>query len=132
MRVETLTSTVAAVPGTTVECRVRVVNEASGPAAAPLRVFGLADDDERPVPGKPLPAGETLDLVAPLVVPPAFADGEHALAIEIRSDRRDDNPVVAPLTLRIGSLDKALVRISPDALAWPPSAAFRRGRGEPP
>ncbi len=116
MRADALTSTVSAVPGTTVQCRVRVVNESTGPAALSIRVYGLADDDERPVPGPPVPPGESLDLVVPLVIPPAFADGEHTLAVEIRSDRSDDVPAVAPLTLRISSLDKVLVRITPDVM----------------
>ncbi len=116
MRVETLTPEIPAVPGTTVECRLRVLNEAGGPAVLSVRIYGLGPDDARQVPGDPIPPGTACDLVVPLAIPETFSDGHHALAIEVRSDRQGEGVVLAPLTIRVASLDRVILRIVPGVL----------------
>lgn len=116
MRVDTLTPEIAAVPGTTVSCRLRIVNEAPAPAALSLRVLGLGAADSRLVPGEPLRPGEAFELVVPLAIPDTFTDGHHALAIEVRSDGPGQGTVLAPLIINVSSLDRVIMRILPNVL----------------
>lgn len=133
-------------PGTTVPCLVRVHNDGREALRFGVRVVGLDDDDTvRPVPWEPLRSGESLDLQVPLSIPATLPHGQHAVAIEVsvvgtvtsvgatpaatpkgapasRQGRSSARPVVAlaPLTVRVGSLDQVVVRAQP---------AILRGRG---
>lgn len=116
MKVETLTPEIPAVPGTTVGCRLRVLNEGSGPASLSLRVYGLGPDEARLVDGDPIEPGDARELDVQLAIPETFSDGHHSVAIEVRSDRQGEGVVLAPVTVTVASLDRVILRIVPGVL----------------
>ncbi len=116
MKVDTLTPEIPAVPGTTVSCRLNVVNEANAPASLSVRVYGLGPDEPHVLPGDPIPAGTACEVVVPLNIPETFSDGHHSLAIEVRSDRQGEGVVLAPVSINVASLDRVILRIVPGVL----------------
>ncbi|MEQ1700214.1 MAG: hypothetical protein ABMA25_08890, partial [Ilumatobacteraceae bacterium] len=134
LRVEALTSSVLARPGSVVPCTVRVHNDGAQSLRFTVRVVGLGDDvNAQQVPWEPLAPGGTLDIEVPVIVPEAMAPGDHSVAIEVTVDsgrtsaggapvstpgRRPMKPTVAlaPMTVKVGSLDQVLLRTKPSVV----------------
>lgn len=112
VRVDTLTPVLDAAPGELVVGRVRVVNDGPDQASFRLRVVGLDGNGVLlEVPGGPIGPGMTADVDVPLDVPFALGVGHHAVALEVSSDRPDDRPALAQLTISIDSLER--VQLAP-------------------
>lgn len=117
MKAEAITPVVAARPGATVPCRVRVRNDGSAAAVYSVRVHGLGGPVETMrFDGDAVAPGETVDVEVPLRVPESFAHGDHAVAVEVQSDRRGDAPVLADVTVSIGALDRVVTTIVPSVI----------------
>jgi len=135
LRVDAVDAMIAARPGTTVPCVVRVHNDGPTHVSLSVRVVGIGFAMQPlAVPWQPLGPGETLDVVVPVVVPEAIAAGEHAVAIEVgmlaslpgaadgvpraTPGRRPVKPTLAmaPLVVKVGSLDQVLLRTNPSVI----------------
>lgn len=134
LRVDTLTPSVTARPGATVPCTVRVHNDGNQALSFSVRVVGLtADAPASSVPWAPLAPGDALDVEVDVTVPESMTPGDHSVAIEVmvtaRAIERTDNPRVAaasastsrakptvamaPLVVKVASLDQVVLRTSP-------------------
>src|SRR5262249_46055140 len=108
---------VEARPGETVLYRFRVRNDGNGAANLSVRVHGLGvPNTPTPISGGAVAAGRTIDVEMPLVIPEDFGAGEHAVGIEVRSDRNGEPAVLTDLTVSIGSLDKVVLRVLPSVI----------------
>lgn len=117
MKVDLLDPVVAAAPGDTATCRVRVVNDSVGPASYRVRMVGLHDEDSDYAVGDDVvPAGGTVDFDVDIQVPRAFAAGRHSLAVEVRSDRRDDRPTLRGVTVEVSSIQQVSMVIDPSTI----------------
>ncbi len=117
MKIDLLDPVVAAAPGETAVCRVRVHNDTTGPSAYRLRVVGLnAQTVEYPLGFDPLPSGGEASFDVGLMVPASFAAGSHSLAVEVISDRRGERPVLAGMTVEVSSIQKVAMRINPSTI----------------
>lgn len=136
LRVDTLTPVVTARPGTRVPCTVRVHNDGAQALSFSVRVVGLtADAPPAGVPWEPLQPGAALDVSVDVDVPQSMTPGEHAIAIEVmvtawatgRSDvpravaantgsRLKPTVALAPLVVKVASLDQVLLRTIPTML----------------
>jgi len=144
LRVDTLTPVVTARPGTRVPCTVRVHNDGTQALSFSVRVVGLSPDaPPAGVPWEPLQPGEALDVSVDVDVPETMTPGEHAVAIEVlvtaRGTERSDMPravaassssrlkptvALAPLVVKVASLDQVLLRTTPAMVRGRRSARF--------
>jgi len=144
LRVDTLTPVVTARPGTRVPCTVRVHNDGSQALSFSVRVVGLtADAPPAGVPWAPLQPGDALDVSVDVDVPEAMTPGEHAVAIEVMvtaratetsgvpralaatsGSRAKPTVALAPLVVRVASLDQVLLRTSPSMVRGRRRARF--------
>lgn len=126
MKIDLLDPVVEVSPGQTATCRVRVLNDSTGPSAYTLRVVGLYDVDiEYPLGHDPLPAGAEARFDVSLEVPAEFAAGRHALAVEVTSDRRGERPVLAGITVDVASIQKVAMRVNPSTVSGHRKGRFR-------
>ena len=140
-----LTPMVSARPGTTVPCTVRVHNDGTQALSLAVRVVGLGPSvDGTAVPWEPLAPGGTLDVEVAVAVPEAMTPGEHAVAIEVavmaRAAAPTDHPraapgraggsrvkptvALAPLVVKVASLDQVLLRTLPSVVRGRSGARF--------
>jgi hypothetical protein len=154
MRVTALTPAVSAAPGDTVDARLRIHHEGPKPAVYTVTVLGLATTPPPlggpPIPGAPttgpapvaggagapgaaapvtrvgpIAPGASAEIGVPLHVPVVTVSGDHAIALEVRSDRRDDVPVIVTMTLSVGTFEKVSINVSPSTIAGRRHARFR-------
>ncbi len=126
MRVDVLDPVASAAPGDTATYRLRVFNDTRGPASYRMRVVGLRDDDtDLPIGEQHVPAGAAIDVDVDVRVPKAFAAGRHALAVEVRSDRRDERPGLAGLTVEVSSIQQVTLQVIPSSLKGRLSGRFK-------
>ncbi|MBP8947356.1 MAG: DUF4157 domain-containing protein, partial [Candidatus Promineofilum sp.] len=113
---------------------VRVHNDGNQALSFSVRVVGLtADAPASSVPWAPLAPGDALDVEVDVTVPESMTPGDHSVAIEVmvtaRAIERTDNPRVAaasastsrakptvamaPLVVKVASLDQVVLRTSP-------------------
>lgn len=134
LRVAVLDPEIAVRPGTTVPCVVRVHNDGAIAVKLSMRVVGLGPGESPlPVPWQPLLPGESLDVEVDVAVPEAMVAGDHEVAVEVgmvpapvepdglprsRPGRKPIKPTVAmaPLMVRVGSLDQVVLRTNPTVL----------------
>ncbi len=125
MKIDLLDPVVSAAPGETTTCRVRVLNDTSGPSAYRLRVVGLDDHEfEYPLGSDALPSGMEASFDVDIAVPREFAVGRHALAVEVMSDRRGELPVLAGMTVEVASIQHVSMRINPSTIRGRRKARF--------
>lgn len=126
MRVETLTPVVAAAPGARARWRIRVENDSTVPVGYRLRVIGFdAANVLQPPPRAPLDAGSSDELDLELLIPEAFAAGHHSIAIEVTPDRAGVAPVIAAVTVTVGSIDDVALAVVPSTIRARRRATFR-------
>jgi hypothetical protein len=122
VRVDTLTPVLEAAPGELVIGRVRVVNEGSDDTAVHVRVIGL-DGGRTTVDSGLIEAGCSAEVDVPFDVPEALGFGQHAVALEVSSDRPDQRPVLVRMTVSVESLDRVHLTALPSTVR-----AGRRGK----
>ena len=126
MRVETLTPVVEAAPGARARWRLRVENDGRVPVGYRLRVIGFDPANVlQPPPRGPLDAGASDELDLELLIPDAFAAGHHSIAIEVTPDRPGVAPVIAGLTVTVGTIDDIALAVVPSTIRARRRARFR-------
>jgi hypothetical protein len=126
MRVETLTPVVAGAPGSRVQWRIRVENDAAVPVGYRLRVIGFDPANVlQPPPRAPLEPGSSDELDLELLIPEAFAAGHHSIAIEVTPDRVGVAPVIAAVTVTVGTIDDVALAVVPSTIRARRRATFR-------
>jgi hypothetical protein len=145
MRVTALTPAVSAAPGDTVEARLRIHHDGPKPATYSVSILGLAESTAvappdasgsagrpvgavRPAPAAvvgPIAPGASAEVGVPLHVPAVTVSGDHAIALEVRSNQRGDVPVIVSMTLTVGTFEKVSVNVSPSTIAGRRHARFR-------
>ena len=122
MKIDLLDPVISAAPGDTAVCRVRVLNDTTGPSAYRLRVVGLNGHDlEYPLGYDAVPSGMEASFDVDIHVPREFAMGRHALALEVVSDRRGEQSALAGMTVEVGSIQQVAMQLNPSTI---------RGRGK--
>ena len=124
MKVLTTTPFLAGAPGESVTCRVRIENDHALASGYQLRVVGFDDGLVRMPAITSLPAGGVTEFDLELVIPDAYAPGNHALGVEVRSDRIAEAGSVAAVTVSVGSLDRLLLTVNPSIVRGHRSAKF--------
>jgi hypothetical protein len=117
IRFETLTSTIDAAPGETVGGKIRLSNESSENATVAVRVIGVGPGSADATSGEQvvhLPAGETLDVDVPIVVPDLLGIGQHAAAFEVRT--RLQGPLLGSFILSVPSVERILIETVPGTI----------------
>ena len=125
MKVLTTTPFLTGAPGDAVTCRVRIENDSNLPAAYQLRVVGFDERNVRMPSGVPsLPAGGVTEVDVEFFIPEAIAPGNHAVGVEVRSDRSPDAGSIAAVTVSVGSLDRLLLTVNPSTVRGNRTAKF--------
>ena len=124
MRVDALTPMLSAAPGERSTCRLRIENTETSPLAYGLRVVGFDESQVlRPPPTGPLPAGASEEVALEFVIPDAFAAGHHSVAVEVTPNRPGSAPVIAAITVTVGTIDDVAMAVVPSTIR-----GRRRGR----
>ncbi len=124
MLVEALTPSLELGPGESTICRARVTNNSSVAARYAVRLHGLGPVGPYIRLGsEAVEPNTSIDFELPIVVPESFGVGEHGAAIEVRSDQRQEVPVIANFTVGIGTTDHIAAQIVPSVLR-----THRRGK----
>ena len=117
MLVETLTPALELGPGESAVCRARVTNNSTVSARYAVRLHGLGPVGPYIRLGNdPVEPNTSIDFELPIVVPESFGVGEHGAAIEVRSDQRQEVPVIANFTVGIGTTDHIVAQIVPSVV----------------
>ena len=119
IRFETLTSTVDAAPGETVDGKIRLSNESGEDATVAVRVIGVGPGSADATSGGQvvhLPAGETLDVDVPIAVPDLLGIGQHAAAFEVRTGLQGSQPLLGSFTLSVPSVERILIETVPNTI----------------
>lgn len=125
MKVLTTTPFLSGAPGEAVTCRVRIENDSNLPSVYRLRVVGFDERNVRlPAPESALPAGGVAEVDVELFIPEAIAPGNHAVGVEVRSDRTPEAGSVAAVTVSVGSLDRVLLTVNPSTVRGHKAAKF--------
>jgi Carboxypeptidase regulatory-like domain len=125
MKVLTTTPFLSGAPGEAVTCRVRIENDGHLPSAYQLRVVGFDERNVRlPTSVPALPAGGVTEVDVELFIPEAIAPGNHAVGVEVRSDRSPDSGSIAAVTVSVGSLDRLLLTVNPSTVRGNRTAKF--------
>ncbi|MET0908932.1 MAG: carboxypeptidase-like regulatory domain-containing protein, partial [Ilumatobacteraceae bacterium] len=130
VRVDIDTSRLDAAPGDIVNLPVRLTNTADAPASCRVSVVGLGDTEPDGVDGPAgydviVPAGGTLELLAPVAVPWTLGIGDHTAAIEIISDRPGDRPILTSFVISIGSVARVELVPLPSTMRGRRRAKFK-------
>jgi Carboxypeptidase regulatory-like domain len=124
MKVETLTPVVAAAPGARAHWRLRVENDGTRPLAYRLDVVGFdAAYVVPPPPTPPLAPGASEEVDLELLIPEAFAAGQHSIAVQVVPDQGGVAPVIATVSVTVGTVDDIAMAVVPSTIR-----AHRRGR----
>jgi hypothetical protein len=119
IRFETLTSTIDAAPGETVDGKIRLSNESGEDATVAVRVIGVGPGSTDTTSGGQvvhLPAGETLDVDVPIAVPDLLGIGQHAAAFEVRTGLQGSQPLLGSFTLSVPSVERILMETVPSTI----------------
>jgi hypothetical protein len=119
IRFETLTSTIDAAPGETVDGKIRLSNESGDDATVAVRVIGVGPGSADATSGGQvvhLPAGETLDVEVPIAVPDLLGIGQHAAAFEVRTGLQGSQPLLGSFILSVPSVERILIETVPSTI----------------
>ncbi len=126
MKVETLTPVVAAAPGSRAHWRLRVENDSPGPLGYRLDIVGFDPAHVlQPPPSPPLAPGGSAEVDLELLIPEAFAAGQHSIAVEVVPDRAGVKPVIAAVTVTVGTIGDIALAVVPSTIRAHRRASFK-------
>ena len=87
-------------------------------------IVGFDEANVLPPPASgPLAAGASEEIDLEFLVPEAFAAGDHSVAVEVTTDAPGATPVIAGVTVTVGSIDDVALAVQPSTIR-----GRRRGR----
>ncbi|MET0580000.1 MAG: carboxypeptidase regulatory-like domain-containing protein, partial [Ilumatobacteraceae bacterium] len=117
MRLDNLTPRLNAAPGDRAICRLRIENTDPSPVLYRVRIVGFDESNVlRPPPTGPLGPGQSEEIDLEFVIPEAYAAGHHSVGIEVTPDRLGSAPVIAAVTVTVGTIDDVALAVVPSTI----------------